>query len=609
MSGFAAENPNQENWEGNQDNALSAKQRLSLHKSHLQQPIDETEEFHDPFSDLSLFLTRKIKREITKRGGTKKWNQQIQSDLISNILPEFKRVFPKYRLGISALKKTWEKISFYQKKIANIKQAFLANGKLNIEYLIKENIRNCQKNLPGPEFHPYSQAQSLALNLAECVATIDGELPKIHQLTKTIWAVQKQLLDQALPKSSSPIEETKPLDKLILKTMLGIINQKPHLTQRKLALEVRLKCLTLTHLNFLSNLESLSNMSCMLAASKIIAHRQLLTCFDIKEKQNIESFLSNHINRSSCKIHPEVINRLSMVQKILALYSLAPVIPKNVDEETLLYSAQKIYEEKKQAFLVENPSFDPVLYAFIKTEILLHKEQKSYSWDFFQQSIIEAYQEICQLPSLQERQMEDVEILLWHLIDQRDSAVNTLSGKELQLINEEANSIIVDLPQYSFSALHQSLVQLFKSLRKMAVDKNLIDEKIHYLTLQNDIVYRYLHFESSDRFLQIIHELHQNGYSFQSLVEAAVEKIKKERPTLSTCFEELYQRAWILYKYFWYTRICKNQNPLEAFILWHLRQSRTKGKTAEELYQTLSSILPLTPFQKKDIEKIIADQC
>ena len=52
-------------------------------------PIDETEEFHDPFSDLSLFLARKIKQEISRGSTPKKWSRNIQEDLLKSILPDF----------------------------------------------------------------------------------------------------------------------------------------------------------------------------------------------------------------------------------------------------------------------------------------------------------------------------------------------------------------------------------------------------------------------------------------------------------------------------------------------------------------------------------------
>ena len=78
-------------------------------------PIDESPDLHDPYSELNLFLTRKIKEEFKTAGTTKKWSIYVQEKLIEKITPEFKKKFPHYRLGVSALKKVWEKFSYFSK--------------------------------------------------------------------------------------------------------------------------------------------------------------------------------------------------------------------------------------------------------------------------------------------------------------------------------------------------------------------------------------------------------------------------------------------------------------------------------------------------------------
>ena len=92
-------------------------------RESLLNPIDEADDFYDPFSDLSLFLSKKIKNEIEKSGSSNKWSGKIEANLLAKILPEFKQKFPKYRLGTSALKKVWEKVSYYYDKIQGQKGA------------------------------------------------------------------------------------------------------------------------------------------------------------------------------------------------------------------------------------------------------------------------------------------------------------------------------------------------------------------------------------------------------------------------------------------------------------------------------------------------------
>src|ERR1700738_4202910 len=75
--------------------------------------VDELAEFYDPYSDLNLFLVQKITQEMRHCGNSKKWSLKIQEVLLKKISPEFQKKFPRYRLGVAALKKTWEKIAYY----------------------------------------------------------------------------------------------------------------------------------------------------------------------------------------------------------------------------------------------------------------------------------------------------------------------------------------------------------------------------------------------------------------------------------------------------------------------------------------------------------------
>src|SRR5690606_23693493 len=122
--------------------------------------------------------------------------------------------------------------------------------------------------------------------------------------------------------------------------------------------------------------------------------------------QQLQHFLLNHIKRSTpSKFSHQKPNRLAFVQKILALYPLAPLLPRNVDKETLMSSVSLIYQEKSNSFLVSHPTFDTTLYAFIKTEILLLKEKKgAYTLEKIQQAVLEAYEEIIETPPLDEKQ-------------------------------------------------------------------------------------------------------------------------------------------------------------------------------------------------------------
>jgi hypothetical protein len=164
-------------------------------------PLDDAPDFHDPYSDLSLFLSQKIKEECKESGFIKKWSMYLQEKLIAKITPEFQKKFPNYKLGVNALRKTWKKIVYYTEQIQSQKEALTNEGKLNVSFLIKENLKQYLQ-LKGPsDFYPYQYAYQLAMKISDCVATLDGVRPLLDQLAKTIWFAQKHLLSaEALKK-------------------------------------------------------------------------------------------------------------------------------------------------------------------------------------------------------------------------------------------------------------------------------------------------------------------------------------------------------------------------------------------------------------------------
>ena len=74
--------------------ATSIKKQQTDPLSEFLSPIDESPEFYDPYSDLNLFLSQKIKQELQHCGSSKKWSLKIQEELISKIAPEFQKKFP-----------------------------------------------------------------------------------------------------------------------------------------------------------------------------------------------------------------------------------------------------------------------------------------------------------------------------------------------------------------------------------------------------------------------------------------------------------------------------------------------------------------------------------
>ncbi|NGX60166.1 MAG: hypothetical protein KR126chlam3_01332 [Chlamydiae bacterium] len=211
--------------------------------------IDESPDFHDPYSELNLYLSQKVKREMRHCSNSKKWSPQLQADLLHKITPEFQERFPKYRLGISALKKTWEKVQFFSAQIQEQKEALTQDGKLNIPFFIKENLKTATRLQNTCHLHPCHYAQQLAVKMSECIAVVDGIRPKLDQLTRTIWSLQRHLIPKLSPEHfKSPYDENEKVDKLIVKAILEITAKQPEISQAELSFHVQKRLIQLQHI-------------------------------------------------------------------------------------------------------------------------------------------------------------------------------------------------------------------------------------------------------------------------------------------------------------------------------------------------------------------------
>ncbi len=254
MTRKTKERPNQESF-WNEKTNIQFSSKKSFFVKDLLNSIDEAPDFHDPFSELNLFLSQKVKQEMCHCGNSKKWSVKLQDELLYKITPEFQQKFPHYRLGVSALKKTWEKVAFYSQQIQHQKEALTQAGKLNVSFFIKENLKSLPQLKNTCHIHPYHFAHQLALKMSECIATVDGIRPKLDELTQMIWSIQRHLIPNLHPQHfKSPYDEYSKIDKLIVKTILEISAQHPQISQQELAFQVK------EALNYLHNLPSLSTI-------------------------------------------------------------------------------------------------------------------------------------------------------------------------------------------------------------------------------------------------------------------------------------------------------------------------------------------------------------
>lgn len=586
-------------------------------------PIDETEDFHDPFSDLSLFLSKKIKHEVEKHGSSKQWSNKIQTDLLAGILPEFKIKFPKYRLGISAIRRVWEKVSYYYGKVHTHQEAIDSNGKLNIEFMIKENLKGYPASAPSNLPH-YNTAHQLAVKMSECIATLDGTRPRLDHLTKVIWSAQKHLLtDLSAQKSKNGQEEYDAIDKLIVKILLENTAKHPLIAQKQLQEEIKKKFYILKKITKQYSTETLYQNLASLLSSRLYPTISIHHFLDKDEKNRVQAFIEKQIEISKfSKTQSDASCRVETSQRILALYPLTSSLPKTLTKQEIKEAIHYVYCKTMNRSTLPCPKIHHSVFAFIQVEMHFLKRKEEFSNYNKIEALITTTLTMAQsLPLWREDYSDELEIFIWHIYSQKELFLEETKV----LLNDEISNCMMDFPKYSFKNTLYQLMEYFKKIKEHLHREDPseevllweeIEHKIYAWSIQNDMLCHWIHFDHTTSLLKTIKTLwNQKGYQEKSvnhtqfIKEVFQETLKKE-PYIDQ--QLLPIRIAILYKYFWYHDLSDPQEAsIDRFIKWHLQDIHHshKEKSLDDkimiLENRVSKLLPLTPFSKKNLEKIL----
>jgi hypothetical protein len=575
--------------------------------SELLSSVDDSLEFYDPYSDLNLFLSQKIKQEMQHCGSSKKWSLKIQEELVFKIAPEFQKKFPQYRLGISALKRTWDKIAYYSQQIEQQKEAITQEGKLNIHFFIKENLRN-YTTLKNPiHLHPSHFAHQLAIKLSECIATMDGIRPELQQLTKLIWWVQRHLLTGGIEQNKSPYDEYDKIDSLIVKTILEISAKNPQIGFVELEEKAKETLYSLHELPSFSSLDSMQCSISALLAEKCYDSSLFHTLFFAEQKNAIHHFIRRHT--SLCKG-----TKLSeLVRRIIALYTLASNMPKTVSEEMFKKAVHSVYPKP-----ADRPDLPQALYAFISAELVLMKsEEFCRSPDYVAETIWAAYREAALLPALQGKDNDLLEIAIWKSLSQTEGLLEKLPFRIGQRIEEEIAGIMIENPHRPFSPLVQDTVQFFKRAKELVQIKQWseIEKRIHLWAIQGDLLCRWIRLDPESTLLRMIcqkYKEHPAVLPHHTFVSEICQSYLKSYPELALYAGQLGLRVWILYKYAWYNLFGSDEeSSLDRFLKWHSCNLLFKGTALDhdhlvhQLEEIVSKSIPLIPFERSQAELVL----
>jgi|JI9StandDraft_1071089.scaffolds.fasta_scaffold11256_3 hypothetical protein len=497
-------------------------------------PVDETEEFYDPFSDLNLFLAKRVKQELLREKNPKTWSHKIASILFKEIMPEFTKRFPTYRLGQTALKKTFDKIRYYLDRFQEEKKALHPSGRLNVGYLLKKNLSAWSKKASHTDAHPYQTASQLAMKVSQCIAFINGERPSVDKLTETICSMQRHLLpkkerDLKLPQKSYDL-----LDKTLVRIQLEELIKQPLLSQKELKESIHGRLLELEHLQKISNFDDLRETLSLLFAERV---------------------------------HPSLpsYKGLSFVteKNIKTLLFLAPL--QHLSTEELKRNLQAAISYIEALEMGSMPANCPVL----KQEIFAFVKEAKVEENFLE-ALLQLFVRMKKTPEFWDLSLKEIEIILWRFPTKK------ISEPLKNFLSYFLASSHIDHPE---ARLGKIVEETLKNLTKIkALSFTSIEEKLELWTLQHDMVISCLTFPKENPLLQTIVK--------EESVEKSLALTLKVHPELTPWRNFLEMRLAILHKYHWYQK--EETSSYQRFLAWH-------EKTSSSLLEKMVPLMPLDP--------------
>ena len=580
-------------------------------------PLNETEEFYDPFSDVSLFLAKRVKDEVLKEKDPQKWSTKIERLLLNKILPEFTRQFPRYRLGKFALKKTWNKVSYYTKGITRHTNAFTDQGNLNVDFMIRKNLNELTKTHSFSDVNPVNLAGNLALKISECIATVDGERLNLDNLTRRIWAVQKHLIPKNNETNRLNLEKYDPLDKLIVRFQLEQIAESPTMPQVEVAKNLRKKIETMRQLSKISQIEEIEAELSQALAEKLTPVLKIHDKISKEEMETIISFIKKHKQMYETK-NGALTQRdyIQLVQRILFLYQLSMNLSEKEAKFNLQTAISYVHSLSSEAFSPKCPVLRQKIYTLINYEITKIK-QKMVSDPITEvlNTLLSVFNDAKGLPRLSNELFSDLEVLTWKVLSDEKQLKAKLPAYLKEFVHEELANVHIESKSMPFQKIVQMTIHYLKKIR--TIDTSDLDFKIGLWTIQNDMVCRWLHFDNNHAILKSIKRTWKDVarddrclVSSKEFVELVLKKHLENNKQLSGWKDILRKRILILYKYFWYNQ-SKEETSYSRFLKWHLNELNTaqERQFTETIVTSLENIsntlVPLTPLKTEHCRSLV----
>ena len=150
-------------------------------------------------------------------------------------------------------------------------------------------------------------------------------------------------------------------------------------------------------------------------------------------------------------------------------------------------------------------------------------------------------------------------------------------------------------------------MQFFQQVKELTETKKWNDahKKIHLWSIQNDMLCRSIRLNTDTPLAKIIRKKfteHHKPQSHSLFISEVCQEFVKEFPSTTIYLAQLSLKAWIVYKYLWFTVFSKDgESSLDRFFKWHipfLQNHTGKEELLQQLEELCKKCLPLIPFDR-----------
>lgn len=452
-------------------------------------PIDEADEYFDPFSSLNRFLLKKTKEAISVGAIEEVPFAGVEQNLLEFILPEFKTLYPKYRLGGHALKRIYETVLYYYNHIRHTPSIFDEEGRLNLFALIRELISQIDLAQSFHSFHPYSFAYRIARQVTECAIILDCAVPPLDYLTKLTWSAMQNLLPRKNIKNHLPHSPFDPIEtKLALQSLVLIPS-----CNTQTDLKEKLFSFILPYQN-LQHTSHLKEALLFLGTKVRKPHLSLLKSLPEAMLDNIKQFLTQQMD-FYLAIEPK-LESSSIIDRTISLYRLsAGINPSNAKAE-LKEVEEYLSSLKTNRFTPNSATLSSSIYAYVNSELALTKDfQNESTFSLITKRLKEAYELASSFPKLHEDHLEELKVLSYTLLEEKTHFLSSLSPDLQNILLEEITLQYVISPLDSMESIAKECAQKLNFLKKAleaCQSEEELKEKAEIISHQGEMVAYFL---------------------------------------------------------------------------------------------------------------------